>query len=284
MTVSGAAAATHDALAAAYHVQRAKLAPPEDMWANCAANFKPDFSAPVPPFGERVASFLGAQDVLLDVGGGSGRVSLPIADRCREVICVDPSPAMGEVFETAVREAGIRNARFVLGGWAETPGVAGDVTLVAHVTYFVTDIVSFVRRLNDATRRRVLIGLHSPPPPDLFAPFFKLTRGEEQALVPGRDELLAVLTELGIDAQVIEVGPAPQPVVGAALGASREQTVRGEVEGGVRLGWLQAAETESAAALFLEHFDDLYVDTEQGSRRRVGVGSRELIVTWETGG
>jgi SAM-dependent methyltransferase len=283
MTVSGAAAARHDALAAAYHAQRAKLAPPDDMWANCAANFKPDFSAPISPFCERVASFLGAEDVLLDVGGGSGRISLPIADRCREVVCVDPSPAMGGVFETVVREAGIRNARFVLGGWPETPGVAGDVTLAAHVTYFVTDIVPFVRRLNDATRRRVLIGLHSPSPPNMFAPFFKLARGEEQALVPGRDELLAVLSELGIEAQVIDVGPAPQPVV-TPVGTTPEQTVRGEVEGGLRLGWLKPAEAESATALFLEHFDDLYIDTEQGPRRRVGVGSRELIVTWEPAG
>jgi len=283
MTVSGAAAVAHDALAAAYHAQRAKLAPPGDMWANCAANFKPDFSSPVPPFGERVASFLDTHDVLVDVGGGSGRVSLPLADRCREIICVDPSPAMGEAFETAVREAGIRNARFLLGGWPETLGVEGDVALVAHVTYFVTDIVPFVRRLNDSTRRRVLVGLHSPPPPNLFAPFFKLARGEEQALVPGRGELLAVLTELGIDAQVIEVGPAPQPVV-ASLGATREDAVRGEAEGGVRLGWLMPAEAETAAALFLEHFDDLYVDTEQGLRRRVGAGARELIITWETPG
>jgi len=278
MTVSGAA--THDVLAAAYLAQRAKLAPPDDMWVNCAANFKPDFSAPVTAFGERVASFFSAGDVLLDVGGGSGRVSLPLADRCREVICVDPSPAMGEVFETSARDAGIRNARFVLGGWPETTGVDGDVTLVAHVTYFVTDIVPFVQRLNQATRRRVLIGLHSPPPPNLFAPFFKLARGEEQALVPGLDELLAVLTELGIGAQVIDVGLAPQPVV-APGGTTREQTVRGEVEGGIRLGWLKPGEAEAAAALFLEYFDELYVETDEGFRRRTSVDARELIITWE---
>ena len=289
MTQTGAeaspvsAVATHDRLAAAYHAQRAKFSPPSDMWASCARNFKPDLSAPLNPFIAKVASYLRPDDVLLDIGGGAGRLSLPLANQCREVICVDPSQGMGDVFEAVVTDAGVANARFVLGGWPDTPNVEGDVALVAHVTYFVPEIAPFLERLNVATRRRVVVGARSVPPPNQVAPFFRLVRGEELAPVPGPRELLDVLTEMNISPEVVDNGLAPPPAT-APIGSTREEAVRIEVEGGVALGWMSRDEAERATALFIEHFDELFVQTEQGIRRRSGLDVRELIITWETNG
>jgi len=281
MTAASPAVETHDRLAAAYHAQRAKLSPPEDMWSGCAGNFKPDLNAPLNPFVAKVASFLQPDDVLIDVGGGAGRISLPLASRCREVICVDSSRGMGDVFEAAVASAGIHNARFVFGGWPETSGIEGDVALVSHVTYFVTDIRPFIEGLNKAARRRVIIGTRSIAPPNQIAPCFEVARGEALAPVPGPDELLAVLDEIGIVADVIDAGPAIAPAT-AGTGASRDDIVRSEVESAVRLGWMKRAEADRASALFHERFNDLFVETDKGFRRRSGVDARELIITWET--
>jgi hypothetical protein len=281
VTPTSSAVEIHDRLAAAYHAQRERLAPPADMWAGCAANFKPDLSGKVNPFVEKVASFLRAEDVLIDVGGGAGRLSLPLAGRCREIVCVDPSPGMGEVFNAAVEESGIRNARFVPGGWPDTPGIEGDIALVAHVTYFVTSIRPFLQGLNEAVRRRVLVGARSIAPPNQIAPFFELVRGEKLAPVPGPEELLAVLREMGINAEVIDNGVAPPPAT-APIGSTAEDAVGIEVGGGLRLGWIKKGEEDRAGALFLEHFDELFVETDEGIRRRSGLGARELIITWET--
>ena len=54
-----------------------------------------------------LASYIRPEDVLLDVGGGAGRIALPLALRCREVITVDASPGMGVEFAAAAAEAGI---------------------------------------------------------------------------------------------------------------------------------------------------------------------------------
>jgi hypothetical protein len=251
------------------------------MWAGCAGNFKPDVSAPLNSFVARVAEFLQPDDVLLDVGGGAGRLSLPLASRCREVVCIDPSRGMGDAFEASVSDAGITNARFVFGGWPETTGVEGDVALVTHVTYFVTTIGPFIERLIEATRRRVVVGMRSTPPPNQIAPFFDLVRGEELAPVPGPQELLAVLEEMGITPETIDSGIAPPPAT-APIGGTREDAVRIEVEGGIRLGWMKREEGERARRLFLDHFDELFVESEQGFRRRSGLDARELIITWET--
>ncbi len=110
-----------------------------------------------------IASYVEPEDELIDVGGGAGRISLPLALRCREVICVDSSPGMGVEFQESATAAGITNSRFIQSDWLGADGVQGDVTLAANVTYFVGDIESFIRNLEIASRRRVIINVNSVP-------------------------------------------------------------------------------------------------------------------------
>lgn len=274
------AAEAHDGLAAAYQAQREKDAPAGDMWSGCAGSFKPDLKSPPGVFLSRIASFLEPDDVLLDVGGGAGRLSLPLAGQCREVICIDPSPAMGEVFASAAREGGIGNARFVAGGWLDVDDIEGDVALVAHVTYFVPRITPFIEKLNHAARRRVLIATRSVPPPNQVAPFFKVLRGEELAPVPGHEALIDVLHEMNIAVELIDAGEALAPAT-APVGKTLEEATTIQVEGGVRLGWVRPDEADRYRDLVREHFDELFAETDTGYRPRVALGARELIITWE---
>ena len=275
------AADQHDRMADGYRAQRERVAAPGDMWAGCAAGFRPNLDAPLSEVQEKAADFLRTDDTLLDVGGGAGRMCLPLASRCRDVVCIDPSPAMGDAFEQAVRDAGIANARFIAGAWPEVNGVAGDVALVSHVTYFVPEIVPFIEKLNAATRRRVIVMTRSAAPPNQVAPMYELFRREPFACVPGYEELLAVLREMGIDAELIDAGPANLAVT-APVASSREETVKSQVEGARRLGWLRAEEAEQYAQVLSEHFDEMFASTEQGYRPRNTLDTRELLITWET--
>lgn len=280
---AGTAAARHDGMAAQYDAQRARVAPEQsDAWAGCAQFFKADPRRELDPLLIKIASYLRPEDTLIDVGGGAGRMSLPLALRCREVIVVDPSPAMGEVFHATAKEAGIDNARFVQGNWLEAEGIAGNVALVAHVTYFVAQIVPFIDTLNAATRRRVLIDVRSVPPPNQVAELFRMARGEAMMLVPGHEELLAVLKEMGIAAELIDVGPALLPAT-APAGKTPGDAIRIEVGGAVRAGWLKDDEKDRLGGLIDERFAELFAETNEGFRRRNALAARELLITWETG-
>src|SRR5712692_2364896 len=71
--------------------------PPGDLFAGLPADhplMKADPRRALDPNLEAIASSIEPNDVIVDIGGGAGRVSLPLALRCREVINVDPSPAM----------------------------------------------------------------------------------------------------------------------------------------------------------------------------------------------
>src|ERR671925_1541718 len=87
---------------------------PDDRWGGeTAQRYRYDPHRSLDANLEVIASYVQREDVLIDVGGGAGRLSLPLALRCREVVNVDASAAMLAAFDGLAAEAGIRNARAV---------------------------------------------------------------------------------------------------------------------------------------------------------------------------
>ena len=227
---------------------------------------------------QALASYIDPADLVIDVGGGAGRVCLPLALRCRDVVNVDPAPAMQAAFEQSAHDAGITNVRFVQGSWPSDPPITGDVVLATQVTYFVRDIVPFIQQLDAAARRRVIIGIWSVPPPVQGEAIFELLFGGPFVRPPGHRELLPVLWDLGIlpDVRVLPMPMRrtfawpPQP--------TREQMVEWAVRYILSLG----AVTESdARAKITAHYDALFMQDVDGYGPRWRTDVREMLITWE---
>jgi 16S rRNA A1518/A1519 N6-dimethyltransferase RsmA/KsgA/DIM1 with predicted DNA glycosylase/AP lyase activity len=54
-----------------------------------------------------------ATTTLLDVGGGAGRFTLPLARHCQHVTVVEPSASMGESLRHLAAQAGIANVSLI---------------------------------------------------------------------------------------------------------------------------------------------------------------------------
>jgi hypothetical protein len=237
---------------------------------------------PLDPNLEIIASYIQPDDVIIDVGGGAGRISLPLALRCREVINVEPSIAMGVGFRANGDQAGISNARLVEGDWLTVDPPAGTVALVNHVTYLTREIVPFIERLERSGSQRVIIPVISPPPPSWHRVLFHLVHGEAEEVVPGHVELLGVLWELGILPDVRVLPRATRPIIPAP---TREAAIAARVAG---FGgdqwtfWPLEPDLERRLRSVLEtRFDELFAVSPEGFVPRFITPGREILITWE---
>jgi hypothetical protein len=259
--------------------------PPGDLFAGLPADhplMKSDPQRALDPNLETIASSIEPSDIVIDVGGGAGRVSLPLALRCREVINIDPSPAMGRGFAANATESGITNARFVDGDWLTVDPPTGTVALVNHVTYLTRDIVAFVEKLERAARRRVIVTVNSPPPPSWNRVLFELVYGEAEEVVPGHVELVNVLWELGIlpDVRVLPSTSA-RPIISSPTRETAIASAAIRFWGDQWALWPRTPELEQRIRHILEaRFDALFAEDPQGFVPRWITAGREVLITW----
>ena len=250
--------------------------PPSDSWGALAQYFRFDPHRDLDASLQVIASYLRPDDVFIDVGGGAGRVSLPLARSCREVVMVEPSPGMGAEFDASRTEAGIHNASRVQAGWMDAEGIAGDVVFAGCVTYFVRDIVPFVEKLQASARRRVMVTLWSEPPDCSAGPLFELVYGEPQESLPGFRQLMSVLWEMDILPDLLVLPDAPWWE--RTYHASREDALAWALDG----SWFRPEDRERASGILEENFDKLFVNGRNGYHPSWRQSLREVLITWET--
>lgn len=230
-----------------------------------------------------IASYIESEDVVVDVGGGAGRNSLPLALRCRKVINVDPSAGMANGFRANAARAGITNVEMIEAEWLAADPPLGTVALVNHVMYLTRDIVPFLRKVERAGSRRVIVTVNSPPPPSWNRILFGIVYDEAEAIVPGHAELANVLWELGIlpDIRVLPLPSArpfaPAPTRAAAIELAIERFVNEQWS-----HWPAPAELEARARRILEtRFDELFVADAAGIVPRYVTLGHEVLITWQ---
>lgn len=182
---------------------------PADFWQTLARNFRVPGDPSADPTPDALAALIGPDDRVIDVGAGGGRITIPLARRCRELVAVEPSPAMRAVLEEEIARHGVRNIRIVAARWEEATVEPAELVFAAHVTYGIQAIAPFLRKLDAMALRHAALVTMTDPPQTPLAPFWRAVHGEERLRLPCRDELVAVLRELGADPEVIRLGPAP---------------------------------------------------------------------------
>ena len=181
--------------------------PGRDRWIARAA----DFDAAAPPDAALPVE-LGVleSDVVLDIGAGTGRHTLPLAQRCRQVIAVEPSAAMRARLVDKLGP-GVRNVQVIAARWPMPDPPRADVVFSSHVLYGVRHVDLFLLAMTSAARRRCVLALGLCPPSSALDGL-RLSLGLERRSRPGADAALEVLGELGFDARRVVLDEPPRPV------------------------------------------------------------------------
>lgn len=175
---------------------------PESPWTHDTARFAVDHTVD-----RDAVSSRWARDVLppvggtvLDVGCGGGRSSFPLVPPANELIGVDASGAMLDVYLRAEMPAAVAR-RTIHGTWPDvaphTP--VADVVVCHHVAFNVADIVPFLWALTDHARLAVVLEIPTLHPMSAWAPAWRHFWGVERPAGPTSDDLEAVLREMGLD-------------------------------------------------------------------------------------
>jgi len=167
---------------------------PANPWEPSVERFQPRRDQGLSPSHRRALEALPQGGDVLDVGAGRCAMSLPLRPPARGIIAVDVSAAMLQDSEADVT---------VLGRWPEVADRAGraDVVVCGHVLYNVAELAPFVRALDAAARRRVVVELTREHPRgqrherDLWRHFWAL----ERPTGPTWEDAVAVLRECDIE-------------------------------------------------------------------------------------
>ena len=205
MPTSGAAAERWRAALEAWTIPETILSrAPESPYGFPAEHFRRraeralSAAAEATPTLRRAAEALGDGGEVLDVGCGSGAISLPLARHATRLTGVDENERMLEAFADAAVAAGVPAAT-ICGRWPDVAERAepADVVVCGHVLYNVPDLDPFVLALDRHARRRVVLEITERHPwawmHDLWLAFHDL----ERPAGPTAADAVAALREAG---------------------------------------------------------------------------------------
>ncbi|MFH0769349.1 MAG: methyltransferase domain-containing protein [Chloroflexota bacterium] len=120
-------------------------------------------------FLELLQKDLKPHETVLDIGGGTGRLAIPLAKVAREVTVVEPAKAMSDILLEKSHVEGLKNIRIIQKIWEEAEVVPHDIAICAHAMYGSTDFAGFVRKMEKSARRRCYLSLRLITPTGIMA-------------------------------------------------------------------------------------------------------------------
>jgi 2-polyprenyl-3-methyl-5-hydroxy-6-metoxy-1,4-benzoquinol methylase len=189
-------------------VDQFREATPRDFYAPVAGMFRADPRRSDDPALDALRKLVRADDVILDIGAGGGRLALPLALVARQVVAIEPSEGMLRVLRESIAEYSVSNIEVVDSRWPADI-TQGDVALISHLGYDVEDIGPFLEAMESAARRLCVAVLLEQPPPTEADRLWPAIHGVERAALPALPEFLALLLARGrlFELQLVERQP-----------------------------------------------------------------------------
>ena len=136
--------------------------------------------------------YLSPQKTLIDVGAGTGRHTVALAERLEWVTAVEPSEGMRS--HIVARD----NVTVVASTWEDADVAPADLVICSHVLYGVADPLPFVDKMQRAARERVFVMMRETDLPHPAAEIRRRLAGDAGPRLPRFSDLFMLLVGAGI--------------------------------------------------------------------------------------
>src|SRR5437899_9058257 len=120
-------------------------------WDRRAASYARSTQTRVDEFLQVLEPYLSPRKTLIDVGAGTGRHAIPLAERLEWVTAIEPSEGMRS--HIPPRD----NITVIASTWEDAEDAPADLVICCHVLYGVADPVHFLDTLQKYARERDLV-------------------------------------------------------------------------------------------------------------------------------
>lgn len=175
----------------------------ESPWIHPVALFGVPDLIPSSPSHARAHEVCLDNSTFLDVGCGGGIAAFAAVPPVRHVIGVDHQPEMLELFSLNASLRGVTSETYE-GFWPDiAPKIPmADIVAAHHVVYNVSNIIPFLNALDLHARRRVVLEMPIQHPLSSLSRAWKHFWNLDRPLTPSPSDLMAVLEEMGISANI----------------------------------------------------------------------------------
>jgi FkbM family methyltransferase len=115
------------------------------------------------PLLEYVLNDIKSGEIVLDIGAGTGRWTVPLAKKARHVTAVEPSAAMLDILKENAKEARLTNVKIIQSTWEAACVTPHDIAVCAHAMYQTPDLVTFARKMEASATRRCYLAIRLIP-------------------------------------------------------------------------------------------------------------------------
>lgn len=161
-------------------------------WDRRASSYARSTHTRVDEFLQVLQPYLSPVRTLIDVGAGTGRHTMPLAERLEWVTAVEPSEGMRS--HIAARD----NITVVASTWEDAEVAPADLVICSHVLYGVAEPAQFIDKLEHSARVRVFVMMRESDLPHPAAEIRRRLLGETGPRLPRFSELFMVLVQMGI--------------------------------------------------------------------------------------
>ena len=105
----------------------------------------------------KLTSRLHGIETAIEIGAGSGTLTLPLVKHLKEIAAVEPSAAMAAVLQDSLAERQVRNVSLFQEKWENMQPAAADAVLAGGCLYVFYEIDTVLRKMLACAKKKVLI-------------------------------------------------------------------------------------------------------------------------------